>query len=326
MIRLYGTPDQEVSTYFFLHQGAGLLNSKTRKLSSMKILFSLRFFLFPALLIISSCTYTFYPATCDYPVAGQLKKIAVLPDELNETSGLARRNNTLFTFNDSGGDPAIFSFSGKGTILQKTVVANALNTDWEAITADSNFFYIADVGNNFGNRDTLTIYKVPVAGFSEGNHPTTPEVIRFSYDETTSKSAGGWYSHDCEALFAFGDSLYLYAKDWTTKNTRVYVLPKLSGYYQIKSRITYPVKALITGADIDPVRREVVLTGYRNYTPVLIRYSFIDDPASIHCGGKARIYPRQAGAQVEGICYGENGVIYVTSEKTFRSQALYRSY
>jgi hypothetical protein len=280
----------------------------------------------PLLFAVTSCTYTFYPTPCEYPVTGTVKKTATLSDSVPETSGLAYQDSLFISFNDSGGEPALYFFSNTGSVLQKTMVRNAVNADWEDITYDDSFFYVADVGNNFGTRDTLQIYKIRAAESGLPGFLDAAEVISFSYNEPVSRTDRGRYSHDCEALFVYGDSLYLFAKDWVNLETRVYVLPVKPGHYQVKSKVTYPVKALITGADIDRNNREVVLVGYNNLIPVIIRYGFNDDPAVISCGGTARRYFRLTGTQMEGVCFDPLGRIFLSSEKRLYKQALYQAY
>lgn len=280
----------------------------------------------PLSLAVTSCTYTFYPTSCEYPTTSSLRKLSTISAEMNETSGLASKKETFITFNDSGGEPALYEFNQEGSILNKTIIANTRNADWEDIAYDGSYYYVADVGNNFGNRDTLIIYKIPSEPVSGGLYSGDVDSISFVYDEEISTTGSGWNSHDCEALFVYEDSIYLFAKDWVSMNTRIYVIPTIPGHYNIKSKVTYPVKALITGADIDPVKREVVLVGYRNYVPVLIRYQYRSDPSNIECGGKARRYPLHFGSQVEAVCYSGNGAIYVTREKSLSKQALYRTY
>jgi hypothetical protein len=280
----------------------------------------------PLLFAATSCTYTFYPTGCGYPVTRSVKKAAVLSDALNETSGLAYQDSLFISFNDSGGDPALFYFNDQGSVLQKTMVRNAVNADWEDIAFADGYYYVADVGNNFGTKDTLNIYKIRADDEGLADFLDVAEVISFSYDEPVGRTGRGLYSHDCEALLAYGDSLYLFAKDWVNLETRVYVMPATAGHYSIRSRITYPVNALITGADIDRKRKEVVLVGYNKLVPVIIRYGFNDDPAVITCGGTARRFIRLTGTQVEGVCYDPSGRIFVTSEKRLYRQALYQAY
>ena len=45
-------------------------------------------------------------------------------------------------------------------ILQTISVQKAKNVDWEDIAQDGKYIFIADVGNNYGKREKLTIYKV----------------------------------------------------------------------------------------------------------------------------------------------------------------------
>lgn len=273
-----------------------------------------------------ACTYTFYPVACDYPTSGKISKVTTLPNTLNETSSLEYQDGNFVTINDSGGEPALYFFSDSSSVLQKTLIRNATNADWEDIAYDGDYFYIADVGNNFGTRDTLVIYKIAAKNVQANQASEKVEYISFSYNEEVSRTEAGMYSHDCEAVFAYGDSLFLFSKDWVTLHTRVYVLPKTPGHYHVRSKITYPVKALITGADIDIVKDEVVLLGYRNMVPVIIRYSFDKVPSLITCGGKGRRYPRLAGTQMEGVCFDESGRIFITSEKRLYKQAIYRVY
>lgn len=298
----------------------------------MKILINNRgmnrrlFLFFMYIPLLSSCTYTFYQAAEPYPVSGAMRRVSVLPDTLNETSGLLEKDGAFFSFNDSQGEAAIFRVNSNSEMLNKTMLMNVTNADWEGIAMDEAFFYIADVGNNFGSRDTLVVYKIPAEEISLGSTEAYAERITFSYDEEVSRTSSGYYSHDCESIFSFGDSLYLFAKDWVTLGTRVYVLPKIPGHYKVQSRVSYPVNALITGADIDLEKREVVLIAYRNFIPIIIKYSYISDPSVIQGGGKARIYPMKIATQTEGICFDEEGNIYISAEKRIRKQALYRAY
>lgn len=278
--------------------------------------------LLPALFLLSSCSYTFYQASCNYSVAGNFDRQGFLTDTLLETSGIETADSLFVSFNDSGGDPALYYISAKGAWINSIRIPGISNADWEDIAADSQFYYIADVGNNYGTRDTLVIYRVPA---DQDGYSGDMDVnrISFSYNEPSAHKKNGLYSHDCEALFAYGDSLYLFSKDWVNLSTRVYVLPKAPGHYQVSARTSYQVGALITGADIDPRRKEVVLVGYRNFIPVVIRYGFTDDPAMIQCGGRARKYPWKAGLQTEGVCFDDQERIVVTSEKSLYRQSVY---
>ena len=92
-----------------------------------------------------------------------------LPDEVRETSGLARsgRDPALFwTHNDAGIDAS-------GQLAQRVRVVEAEATDWEDIESGScesgHCLYVGDIGDNDGERQQITIYRVtePEAGASE---------------------------------------------------------------------------------------------------------------------------------------------------------------
>ena len=121
-------------------------------------------------LIIFSCSSG--QEKVDYENAVILETI-VLPKIINETSGLEILNEVFITHNDSGGEPSLYFFNQNGQItnsikLEEESFWEIYNNDWEDITADENYIFIADTGNNFGNRDNLNIIKVRTTDLS---HP-----------------------------------------------------------------------------------------------------------------------------------------------------------
>ena len=83
-----------------------------------------------------------------------------LPKKINETSGLEYFRGHFITHNDSGGKPKLYSFTSEGDLLKSHKIKGSTNTDWEELTADNNYIYICDTGNNFATRKDLKIYKV----------------------------------------------------------------------------------------------------------------------------------------------------------------------
>lgn len=273
-----------------------------------------------------SCTYRFYQADCDFPAPGALIKQCDLDSSVLETSGLLCTQGDIWTFNDSGGEAALYCLdAGNGSLLRKSIVKNASNVDWESITEDGTHIFVADVGNNFGNRDTLTIYRIPkTALLSENPEVIQDGIINLCFTGELIKRETGYSNHDCEAILAYGDSLYLFSKDWIHETTSVYALPKEPGHYKLSAISTYQVRFLVTGADILHGKQQISLVGYRSYMPVVLSYEFENSPTQISCGGKARIYPMKAGRQVEGICYDSRGNLLISAEKSLKKQALFR--
>ena len=77
-----------------------------------------------------------------------------LPDILEETSGLAKLNDTLWTLNDSGNEAAIYAISTKGTLLDKRYTTKT-NIDWEDMTIVNSNKLGADMGKHVGTKKNL---------------------------------------------------------------------------------------------------------------------------------------------------------------------------
>ena len=278
------------------------------------------------LLLFSACSYRFHPSDCEKALCGKLIKQTELEPALAENSGLLWMNGQLWTFNDSGGEAALYQVDPQsGRIVRKCLVRHARNVDWEDLAMDDSFIYVGDVGNNFQTRDTLVIYRIARDQLMNGAGEIDGEAaITLSFDEEIRLNEGGWSSHDCEALFSHGDSLYLFTKDWVEQSTSVYAFPARPGHYKLQHSFRYQAGMLVTGADLDPAKQTVVLVGYRNYNPVLIRYGYRRNPGSIDCGGRARYYPLHKGRQVEGVSFDEEGNLYISAEQSLQKPALFR--
>ena len=259
-------------------------------------------------------------------------RLANLEDRaVNESSGIvaSRRNPGLFwTHNDSGDGPTLYAFDRKGKSRGRWRVAGAQAVDWEDIAAGPgpeqgiSYLYIGDIGDNDSERDYVTVYRVAepdmtneeaVAGNSQ--HTTEPaEAIRLKYPDGR---------HDAEALLVHpstGD-LYIVTKAFDTA----------SGIYRLKApfsgaslntlvrlgQISVPslIGGLITGGDIAPDGRRVVLCDYTNAFELTLPENAADDfdniwkqPLEI-----VELGPRPQG---ESVCYALDGnAILVTSEK-----------
>ena len=116
-----------------------------------KSLFSISLFLAAGLF--TSCSYRFYQSDCDYPLPGSLHKKFTMDRALVENSGLLCMDSTIWTFNDSDGEAALYAVDvSDGSLIRKTIIRNAVNVDWEDITEDETHIFVADVGNNYASR------------------------------------------------------------------------------------------------------------------------------------------------------------------------------
>jgi hypothetical protein len=246
------------------------------------------------------------------------KTFMLLPPVVNENSGLVYDCGLIWTFNDSGGLNILYGINRNGKIQTEVTIANAKNVDWEDIAHDDKYFYIADAGNNRGNRRDLVIYKVEKKGLTtEGSETTEASVISFTFeDQTNFLTEAHAHSFDCEALITYGDSLYLFTKDWVNGYTVVYSLPKESGDYIAKRRNKFNARGLITGADISADGKHLVLCGYSQFKPFAWIFSHFE-PGNFFTG---KIYYLDMSelfmAQIEGVTFLTNDSILISCERT----------
>lgn len=124
------------------------------------------------------------PPQCRLPTA-----LARVP-ELSEASGVAASRTTLgrfWTLNDSSA-PVLFALDGRGGITGRLRLAGATVEDWEAVAVGAcpsgSCIYVADIGDNGGGRDQITIYRVAeprdITGSAQADvfHATYPDGAR----------------------------------------------------------------------------------------------------------------------------------------------------
>jgi hypothetical protein len=189
----------------------------------------------------------------------------VLPKIINETSGLEFYNNNFITHNDSGGEPSLYLFNEEGEIIEtigldKNPDFKIENNDWEDITNDNEYLFVADTGNNFGNRDNLNIIRV-----SKGTDFMVDGIIEISYSDQESFFPRPKHKYDAEAIIVIEDKIALFSKDRENLNTDLYLVDKNQNGSQIlTSEVSYDVNTLITGGDFDEDRNLLALVSYNS--------------------------------------------------------------
>ncbi|HEY4786136.1 MAG TPA: hypothetical protein VIH57_08800, partial [Bacteroidales bacterium] len=246
--------------------------------------------------------------SCQYAQMEAKPLLKASLSHVRETSGLAYTDGKLWTFGDSGNPPDIFSVdTTTGNILQTVNISNYPNTDWEDIAADSDYLYIADLGNNEGNRTDLKILKVAKHDIGDGAVVgATAQAISISYADQTSFVVDDNTNFDCEAIISKGDSLYLFTKDHGDFRTRVYTVSKTPGTYRLSPYTSFNVNGKITGADFNPATGEVALIGYMNSKFNSFLWLLNDFSGSMFFSGNKRrveIGNSTTSWQTEGITY-----------------------
>jgi len=202
-----------------------------------------------------------------------LSLVASFPNLLDETSGLSFIDGTLWTFNDGGASSVLHQIdTTTATVIQSVSLQNASNIDWESIAHDDQHVYVGDFGNNDGDRMDLRIYILSKDSLLNGSGSVTvTDTIQFSYsDQSSFVSSPNATNHDCEALIAYGDSLYLFTKRWLDNRSYVYGVPKTPGQYTLGPLDSLETDGLITGADVNS-EGLLVLCGYTTSGSAFLR-------------------------------------------------------
>ena len=239
----------------------------------------------------------------------------VLPKIINETSGLEFYNNNFITHNDSGGEPSLYVFNEMGEVIEtigldKNPDFEIENNDWEDITNDNEYLFVADTGNNFGNRDNLNIIRV-----SKGTDFMVDGIIEISYSDQESFFPRPKHKYDAEAIIVIEDKIALFSKDRENLNTDLYLVDKNQNGSQIlTSEVSYNVNTLITGGDYDEDRNLLALVSYNsngNQYLLLFKNFKLNDLEN-NTFKKFKIPLEQA--QIEAVKIIDEKTFWVTSE------------
>ena len=268
-------------------------------------------YFFLILLIISGCSDI--PEEQNFDSA-EITETVVLPKIINETSGLEILNDVFVTHNDSGGEPSLYFFNLNGEItdskkLEEKSFWEIYNNDWEDITADEDYIYIADTGNNFGTRDNLSIIKVKIADFSVDSK------IDIFYSDQESFFPSSKHKYDAEALLIIQDKIALFSKDRESLNTDLYLIDKTTKEKQeLSSVANFNVNSLITGGDYDSDTGILALVSYssRGEQYLILFEEFNIDSTSYNSFKKYSIPIERA--QIEAIKIIDNKTFWITSE------------
>ena len=232
-----------------------------------------------------------------------------LPDILEETSGLAMLNDTLWTLNDSGNEAALYAISTKGALLDKRDTSKT-NIDWEDMTIVNGNMLVADMGNNFGTRKNLHLLEIDL---SNGG-ATTLDSIPFHYPEQDNFDFQQATHFDAEGIVVVENKIVVFTKNRSTLTSEVYVISPSGG--PATKMGSFAVGSLITGADYHQESKTLALTGYRRDDN---QYLYVIDNFSLSAVADANISQYDLdfnGAQIEAISIIDAKTFWVTSEKT----------
>ncbi|MFT5214871.1 MAG: hypothetical protein ACI9WV_002606, partial [Patiriisocius sp.] len=250
---------------------------------------------------------------------GSFKEKFELPEKVKETSGLLFLDGKIITHNDSGDAANLYEIDSlSGTILRTISISNATNVDWEDVTENDTHIFIADIGNNNGNRQNLKIYCILKSDF-KNNTTVSAEIISFSYeDQTDFSSQANSSNFDAEGIVIYQNKILIFTKNWADLKTNVYKIPLTTGSHVALKVSSANIAGLITGAVYTNDR--FFLTGYEtSLTPFLIYISYNRMPGeNIFFSGFNKISLKDemgSGSQIEAITnIATTGKYYISRE------------
>lgn len=216
---------------------------------------------------------------------------------ITETSGLEYYKKQIITHNDSGDSPTLYFLDTLGNLLYHKTYKNMIAIDWEDVTKDKEFLYIADIGNNYGDRKDLSILKIALTDLQ--NEDATVTRLNINYPNQKSFERGAQnHPYDAESIVAIEENIYLFSKDWKDQTTIIYKLDKAK-QRQIAQKITsYHIKGLVTGATYDGTNTVTVCGYNNNLTPFIYKINYSNGEFEFLKKEELLI---EGGAQVEGI-------------------------
>ncbi len=254
------------------------------------------------------------------PIRRKLRpvKLAPLPTDLAEISGMEFYNGYLYALNDGGHPSRIYKLdTSTGTIVQTIVLPDTPNVDWEALSQDEHYFYIGDVGGNNAIRKEYAIHKFSKNLLNLGTdtlfiHSGSIEKITFTYPDQTADSKG--LEFDCEAMLIHNNKMHLFSKNWMNQYAYHYTLPLIPGNYVAEKKDSLDTKGyLLTGV----TWKDNVLL-FTSYTikgrAALIVAQVQETDLKIRQAWRIKLPWVLCSGQIEGIS-NNNGNTYISNEE-----------
>lgn len=255
----------------------------------------------------------------------QVERRALLPLEVAETSGLARARGELWTLNDSGDQAQIYRLHPQtGAVLATRRIQDAVNIDWEEMAADSQQLHLLDCGNNLGRREWMQIYSLDWSSLRTATEPgeIPSRLLEFRFADAGPTAGAYRHNNDCEAAAVVGEQIWIFSKNWQDQHTRLYKVDLNGASRQSLTAVgRYPANGLITGADYDAGRQQLVLIGYTRGR--ISSRAFIWTVPVLHNmpdWDRARYYRLSPAGQWEAVVWTEEGLL-LSRESSLLGQA-----
>ncbi|APQ16958.1 hypothetical protein [Maribacter hydrothermalis] len=251
---------------------------------------------------------------------GQLKIITDLPGSLKEISGLTTFNDsTVWIVEDNGNKDEIYQVDFKGEIIKSLEVKNGSNHDWEDLAKDQyDNLYIADLGNNSNHRKNLVIYKLPNPTNEPGSKIDAEKIELYYPDQKDFPPKKDKLLYDAEALFHYGNKLYIITKNRSnpfTGEAHIYSVPDTKGKYEATFIGSFTPCAdwkicQITSMDISPKGDKIVALSYGKL------FVFTDFTWDDFSKGNMQEIDLGARSQLESVCFLNENTLLISDEQS----------
>lgn len=304
MIATTGTEERFPSAVGILHQWhSNIVLSKNPEMKKLVL---------PLLCLLTFCS--------DEHTNKDLEYKEELGKPLTEISGLYVDGDNMWAITDKP-HAVVYSLDKHGKLKQEIKVTNADANDVEAVTADKDFVYIGDVGDNEGERLDRQIIKVAKRDIGKEDKPeVTAQIISFRFSDDTTEEKKKHYNYDCESVLSMGDSLYLFTKRRDDMQTELFSLSKTPGTYVAHSIAVFDSKGLVTDASINHAGNEVALIGYKKrhrFPFILLFKNFKGNNFFTGTTQRIELANQDWDWQLESISYGDDDKkVYFACEKS----------
>jgi hypothetical protein len=232
-------------------------------------------------------------------------------EAIRESSGLvaSRRHAGVFwTINDSGNAPVLYAISRTGDLIREFPV-KAENSDWEDLAIDDEGrIYIADTGNNAGQREEVRVLRVdepdPRAPVNGKPAPLRVQASwRLTYPEKP---------FDCESLFVLDGKGYVIPKRLNASPAEIYAFDLAAAQRPIALKRVVEIasiRAPVAAADVSPDGKRLALL-------TLLGPYVLDINGDVSRAAKATPrYSRFISSNAEAACFVEEGLLVTTESR-----------
>jgi hypothetical protein len=209
-----------------------------------------------------------------------IKPYSVISDTKSIDEGSAilksKKYDIFWTLNDSGDVARIFAIDLNGKLIKPDWVkkysglkiTDAYNSDWEALTYDSNGdIIICDCGNNYNYRRDLALYRISEPNPYYANEAGIISKYPFSYpDQKDFPPDKENFNYDAEAIFSYKGKLHIITKTMSTSVAKIYRFNSLTPWQMNVPEVivSFDFKSLVTDAAVSEDGKYISVLTY-NY-------------------------------------------------------------